>query len=1299
MKRTLNLLSSMFATFLVVSLFCAPAVLRAQEDVSGMAGDVTDPSGAVVPGTTVTLTNPGRALKFSQMTNSGGSYRFTNIPPGPGYEATFAHAGFATVDVKDIYLTVSTVRTQDVKLTVASTEVQVEVTASNSEVTIDTTDANIGNTFDVDKLTNLPVQQRNDPTALFTMQPGVNDQGSPTGARVDQNAITLDGLDVVDLATGGASQSNSGITEGFSGTIVGHAPVDSVQEFHATVGGYGAATGSGSGGQFALVTKSGTNQFHGNINEYHRDPLLVANSWFSNNASPVIPRNHLIQNQFGGNIGGPVMKNKLFFFFDYNNSKIISSQLAFRTVPLDTLRAGTVNYINSAGTLTGLSPAQVIALDPAGIGEDPNWLSYTNARFPHSNAAGGDGVNSGGFDFNAPNNNSETNYVGRVDYNINSSMKAFARFTIARQNSTENLNEFAGDPPTDPFVDRTYAFVLGHDWVIGANKTNKVYLGETVEKYSFPNNYNPTGSTWFLFGDGTQASLASPLYLNPSFQSRRIPVPVVGDDFTITRGNHTVQFGGTFKDILAKYNSAIDYNATESGLGGQTVNLVPSLRPSDINTSAASGVGATAAATYDQAFAFMLGRVANVQSDFNYDAQGTALPQLSNDQRIYQSYQTQLYVQDSWKALPDLTLNFGLNYQLFSVPYETRGFETVEPFTLNQYMDARVAQSSLSQTGPLAVPLITYYLGGKAANGPPLYPQEYKNFAPSFGFSWNPGFDKKTVINGGASIVYDRTVINAVEQIQDADSYLFQQTKSTSEGIPGDAYDSIKNDPRLSANNTIPTGTDWSGRPSNVSLTPPASPRPPYQPFTDPGFCSQYAFGSPCGLQNGLAFNATIDPGLKTPYSIGYNFGVQHQFPGDLVLKASYVGRLGRRLLAQADAEQVLDFADPVSGQYLSAAFAAMTTQIRAGVNPLSLPPEAFFENVVAPGFGASQTYKDANGVVHHYANNTDFLASQVSGEVHNGDFGDFSQFLSNFAPQNVGDAAQFSENTFYSNGGFSTYNGFLMSLQKNLSHGLQFDLNYTLSHYIDNISFFANSAGDTGVGGTGLICDVIRPRECRANSDFDVRHYITADETYQLPFGRNRMFLSDIPLWGEEILGGWDISGVTEWHTGNAWGTDSNAFVASYSNDAPGILIGKKSAVATGPTKVLGGGVNVFNNAVAPTTVQPFSAPAAAAAYEGPIGFQIGARNGLRGPHFFNQDLGLAKNFPIYAERVNLKFRADAFNAFNHPNFGLPLENSFNGYDQQDVTSTTFGNISNTVDTDGNNGARVLQVSLRLEF
>ena len=283
---------------------------------SGMTGLVTDQSGAAIPGVTVTLTNATTGAKFTQTTNSQGYYRFAEVPPGDGYMADFSSSGFAPVEVKSIYLTVQNVRTQNATLSVSARAEKVEVTATNSEVTIDTTSAQIGNTFDVVALNNLPVQQRNDPTALFTFQPGVTDTGAVAGARVDQNYVTVDGLDVNDLATGGATQSNTGagITEGFANAIVGHAPIDSVEEFHANVAGSQAATGPGSGGQFQLVTKSGTNAFHGNVNEYHRDGALVANSWYSNNATPIIPRNNLIQNQFGGNIGGPIKRDKAFFF-------------------------------------------------------------------------------------------------------------------------------------------------------------------------------------------------------------------------------------------------------------------------------------------------------------------------------------------------------------------------------------------------------------------------------------------------------------------------------------------------------------------------------------------------------------------------------------------------------------------------------------------------------------------------------------------------------------------------------------------------------------------------------------------------------------------------------------------------------------------------------------------------------------------------------------------------------------------------------------------------------------------------
>lgn len=183
------------------------------------------------------------------------------------------------------------------------------------------------------------------------------------------------------------------------------------------------------------------------------------------------------------------------------------------------------------------------------------------------------------------------------------------------------------------------------------------------------------------------------------------------------------------------------------------------------------------------------------------------------------------------------------------------------------------------------------------------------------------------------------------------------------------------------------------------------------------------------------------------------------------------------------------------------------------------------------------------------------------------------------------------------------------------------------------------------------------------------------------------------VPFWVNEFIGDWDLSGIVDWHTGQAWGTSSNAFVASYSNSAPAIFIGTDpSVVATHVTKLPGGGVNIFANA-----------KAASKSYEGPIGFQIGPRNSLRGPRFFNADMGLAKTIRNYWwDNVNLKFRADAFNVFNHPNFALPAENVFNSLDQQDyLQGAGFGQISETVEPDGNlnNGARVLQLSLRLEF
>jgi hypothetical protein len=258
------------------------------------------------------------------------------------------------------------------------------------------------------------------------------------------------------------------------------------------------------------------------------------------------------------------------------------------------------------------------------------------------------------------------------------------------------------------------------------------------------------------------------------------------------------------------------------------------------------------------------------------------------------------------------------------------------------------------------------------------------------------------------------------------------------------------------------------------------------------------------------------------------------------------------------------------------------------------------------------------------------------------------------------------------------------VTVQKNLSRGLQFDANYTWAHSIDNVSVTANSPA---IGGYGFVCDVLRPRLCRGNSDFDVSQYITSDFTYALPFGRGRTFGANIP-WGlDELIGGWDVSGIPTWHSGQAFSTVSSAFVAGYANDAPAIFNGDTGALKRNVHKV-NGQLNLFADP-----------QAAVNTFEGPIGFQIGSRNALRGPQYFDLDAGVAKTFPLLPrEGLKLLFRADAFNVLNHPNFEVPAVPS--NYD--DITQqSTFGQLTtmtNQADNTGT-GPRVLQLSARIQF
>ncbi len=1269
MRRSLS-------NLLFLILFLSAAVLLIAQDKSSMTGVVTDVSGALLPDTTVVLSNPHTALSFSQTTDSKGSYRFTNIPPGQGYQATFTHDGFATTQIKNLDLEVGTPRTQDAKLQAGAAQT-IEVSASGATETINTTDASVGNNISPTVLNELPVQVRDSPSALFTLQPGVTSgdatnltgsrTGSVTGSRVDQNQVTIDGLDVNDMATGQ------------SFTIVGKAPVDAMQEFKGTVSGFTTDSGPGGGGQFNLITRGGTNRFHGNLFEYNRNAALVANSWFGNNSH--IAKPNYIRNQFGGAIGGPMWKgDKAFFFFDFYDSRIVQSALVNRTVPLDNFRAGNIGYVlNQSGCsrtsrqntqpqcIGFYTPAQAKALDPAGIGESAPFFQLVNGRYPHANnvAGGGDGVNTGFYTFTTPEPDNELNYTARIDFNLTSKHRLFAVGTLNREDATQAAPQFPEDGTIAPFHDRSFRWAFGDNWAINGNMANQIAIGETVSSFQFPiTNLNPNGTNLLRFNGGV-TSLMSNAWLSPiNAQGRRIPIPQISDNFQWLKHSHSLSFGGFFKYINSADKTILDYNQAAVGLGGQTLGLAASLRPANILSSS------TVANNWDTAFAAGLGRVGQIDQEFNYDASGKALPLATGDQRRYRYYQSELYAGDTWKVTPSLTLSYGVNWQYFSVPYETKGLESVAeilptsgsgtavPFTFDQYFGARLTQSSSGSSGPFAVPIIQYVLGGKANNGPNLYEPNWHDFAPRFAFAYSPSWDRKTVFNGGIGEVYDRTIINAVQYQQDQHSYLFQQSVTQANGVPQNPRASLATDPRLGANANY------------VAPAPPPSPSHPFLPFVD-NADGDFAGtpNLPYGLQNGNAFNTMIDSDFKTPYNIIANFGMQHEFPAGFVMKLGYAGRFGRRLLGQADANQIVDYKDPKSTQLLSTAFANMTTQVRAcNANCTdNLPAQPWMENVVAPGFGS------ANG----YPNNTSFLADNLSGLVINGDFADFMQAISSLTPYNVGMAAQFSENTVYTNKGFSGYNGLLATLHKNMTHGLSFDVNYTFSHSIDNVSLIGNSGAAAGYG---FICDVVRPRECRGNSDFDATQIFNSWVTYQLPFGHGRAWAASMPRWADEIIGGWNVSSIFNQHTGYAWSTVSNAFVPGYSNDAQAFFNGPNSDQYAHVNKSSSGTVSLFSKGTA--TASEFS---------GPVGFAIGPRNNMRGPGYFVMDSGLDKVFDISRDHnINLVFRADFFNVLNHPSFATPVPPGGN----TDFTNANFGVLTTTTST-----ARIGQLALRVEF
>jgi hypothetical protein len=934
-----------------------------------------------------------------------------------------------------------------------------------------------------------------------------------------------------------------------------------------------------------------------------------------------------------------------------------------------------LNYINSnAGCtsqarlntepncITTLSPTQVAALDPQGIGADPALLNLFNSRYPLPNdPSAGDGVNTEGYLFNAPELLRENTVVGRVDFKISSKQTLFARGTWDRDNNTESPQQFPGDPTNlIGEINHNRSFVVGHTWQISGNLVNNIFAGLTRQLLSFPADFAPSAPN--SFGFGQNEDLTAP-YGGFSSQARNVAVPEVREQLSWSKGRHFLVFGVDMKFIREFSQLANSINFPTIGMGGLINQLSPNLRPADINQDQ------VAINEYDGFFPLLLGRFASSSTNFNYSVAGNPLAVGTPANRNYAYNEFEPYAQDTFKLRKDLTVTYGLRWQYHAVPYEENGFESIANIDEPALFAARYAAAEAGTEGNTAAPLVSYILAGPKNNGPGYYKPDYKDFAPKLGIAYSPSFtsgllgsifgDHKTVVRAGGGIVYDR-VLNTLEFELDEENFLFSNNVPEEFGVGGDPTTSLATDPRFTGISTSPVVT--------------ASPIPrPYTPNLD-------ASGNPIGLAGlgGFPNFFSFNQNLKTPYAITTSLGVQRELPGNVIFEVDYFGRFGRRLPAIGDAAQTLNFKDAASGQFLYSAFGNVQKQLQSGVAPGAVTAQPWFEDQLTTQLANYGLTCPATGPLFGLpSGNCTQLAAQLASSYF--PVGDVSSTLLTLAetgilPPNSGLDAQTGSAGYIGNFGNSSYNSMLVTIRKKFSHNLTADFNYTFAHSIDNVSEINNNFVEFTATGQGLVCDLRNLRVCRASSDFDARHTFNANYIYTLPIGTGQAILGGAGKALNELIGGWGVSSIITWHSGYPFSINSNTFPINFTQSAPAVFDGNLQAIQPG-IHTENGQVQFFSDVTA-----------ASNAFAYPFGGGTGTRNAVRGPNYSNVDMGLFKNFIMpWSDHHRLQFRADAFNVFNNVSFATPGTGQNTG---------GFGIINAQENT-----PRVLQLSLRYEF
>ncbi|MDE3181545.1 MAG: carboxypeptidase regulatory-like domain-containing protein [Acidobacteriota bacterium] len=1252
---------------------------------TSLRGTVFDPTGASIPGAKVTLINSGTNLSRETTTGTNGQYYFPAVMPGT-YKLTVQAQGFSTYSESGLPLLVNLPATENVHMQVGAVSQTVQVTSKAP--LLNTTDASLGKTMGSLAINQLPLRAENMPL-LLSFQPGVvyNGQkiltddydtraGSVNGERSDQNNITLDGVSINNEFAGYA----------FNGVL----PTTqfSVQEFRVSTSNYGATQGRSAGAQIAMVTKGGTNQFHCSLYEFNRSDVGEANDYFLKlsqlaNGQPNVPE-HLVRNVFGGTFGGPIKKNKLFFFINYEGHRVSQAASAVVNIPSATLRQGIIQYecgkasqcpggsvIGESGAsfpvqpgYYALGPAQLKQMDPLGIGPNQVVLNYFNKTYPEPNDFSvGNVVNYAGYRFGAPEKSSDNYYIGRLDYKLTDKNSLFFRWTSVDDPST-GIPFLPGGEPLSTSLDLSKGFVAGYTAILAPNWINNLRYGLTRQSIS---SSGTSDQPWVLF-----RGLDEPISRPSGFVS---PVHNLIDTVSAIEGSHNIQFGGnilwmrqhaynannSFSDTLlnsdwvfpggfANHNSPLNpaYGCTNSGP------CFPAVASPDFNNA------------YDFPLAAMMGIASEIDAQYNYKVvnQTTAAP-LAQGAPVIRNWATgnyNFFAQDTWRLRHNLSITYGLNYQLMTPLTETSGQEVIPTVNMGDWFNQRAADAKKGIPANQDA-LIEFSPGGAGNTGRPgMYSPQTRNFAPRIGVAWSPesqgGLLEKvfgngqTAIRGGFGIYYDNFGPELGQTFDATGTFgLTSSLQNPAQSV------TVASAPRVTNMNVIPT-TDNNGN----NIMPAAPP-------------STYPAVFPVGAE---AITQGIDQSVQTPRSFAADFSIDRTLPGQMTLDVSYVGHFGRRLLAYDDIGAPNDLVDPKTGIDYFAAASRLSQLGRAGTPDSAItasligPTAQYWTDMLTPQ--ASYPLCSSNGATTSLlvATYDQFgpkcnLYNETSA-IYNIDVN--ANPTLPITGLNSYYNSQYSSLWTWRSIAYSNYNALEVSLNKRMSNGVLFGFNYTFSKDNDIQSMAERAVHYL----TDSIINPWSPGQMYAPADMDLRHQINGYWVAQLPFGQGKFVGRDVNGWENAIIGGWQFSGTTRWTSGYVASVFQD-YVWPTNWDEMGWSNLTGSPIATGRSSN-NGSPNVFKNPSA--AIKGFTY-----AYPG----QSGERNTVRGDGFYDWDMSLAKSWKV-RESQALQFRWNVFNVMNIPRFDV--------YSMQDevASSNTFGNYSQTLTQ-----PRVMEFSLIYQF